>query len=150
MDHWLMCLFSWSLRIQRENLLYLLLLFLGKLGPVWRQLQSVVSPDLRRSVCWACGEGGLCLHKLHTARIQQSRIKTKKSCWRMSRFTADAAALKCTPELCVSCGFSPLPSGLPSVNMVLLLFPPELLKTSVTVLFLFCFFLTWLGFQPVN
>lgn len=33
-----------------------------------------------------------------------------------------ATALKCTPELCVPCGSSPLPSGLSLVNMVLSLF----------------------------
>lgn len=58
----------------------------GKLGPVRRQLQSVVPPGLCGSVCRASREGGVYLHKLHTARLQQRRMKTKMWLWRISSF----------------------------------------------------------------
>lgn len=64
-----------------------------------------------------------------------------KSDFEGSAVLSRAAAFKCTPELCVLCGFSPLPSGLPFVNMVLFTVFPELQKTSVTV------FATWLFFS---
>lgn len=80
----------------------------GKLGPVWRQLQPVVPSGLCWSVCWASREGGLCLHKLHTAELQKRRMKTKMWLWRISSFVA--AALKCTPELCVPCAPPPTPT----------------------------------------
>ena len=79
----------------------------------------MVPPDLCRTVCWASREGGLYLHKLHTARLRPRRVKTKKWLWRISSFCCEPQHLTCTPELCVPCGFSPLPSGLPLVNMVL-------------------------------
>ncbi len=57
-----------------------------------------------------------------------------KSDFEGSAVLLQAAALECTPELCVPCGFSPLPSGLPLVNMVLFtVFFPDLQKTSVSV-----------------
>lgn len=111
--------------------------FIGELGPMWWQLQSVVPPGLCRTVCWASRERGLYLHKLHTARLWQSRMKTKIWHWRISSFL-QATALKCTSEL--PCGFSPLPSGLSLVNMVLSLFFQTYKKLQSLFLSHGCFF----------
>lgn len=67
--------------------------FSGKLGPVWRQLQSVVPPDLCRTVGRAGREGGLYLHKLHTARLRPRKMKTKKWLFEGSAVLLPAAAL---------------------------------------------------------
>lgn len=89
MINWLLLLSTCDLTCTSENAVFNLIsrpFISGKLGSVWRQLQSVVPPGLCGTVGWACREGGLHLHKLHTARLQPRRIETKKSRWRMSRF----------------------------------------------------------------
>lgn len=115
--------------------------FSGKLGPMWRQLQSVVPPDLCGTVCRASRERGLCLHKLHTARLRQ-RMRTKKRLWRISSSVAGRSTLRAHLNS-VPCGF-PFTFWLAlSEHGAIYLFP-ELQKTSVTV------FVMWLVFQPIN
>lgn len=128
---------------------FLSLSFSGKLGPMWWQLQSVVSPDLRGIVCWSGRGGGLYLHKLYTARLRQGRVKTKNLILKDQQFC-------CKPQLSSAyLNFAPCGSHfyLPACPWWLWCyfhFPQDcfifshLQHTSVTLLFL------WLVSQPIN
>lgn len=107
----------------------------GELGPMWWQLQSVVPPGLCRRVRWASREGGLCLHKLHTARLWQREMKTKRPLWRISSFCRGPQHLSASMNF-VPCGF-PFTS---LVKMVLFTF----FQSNKRLLSLFLSW--WLGF----
>lgn len=107
----------------------------------------MVPPGLRGAVCWTSREGGLCLHKLHTAWLRQRRIKKSL---KDQQFYFSATHFSAHLNSVLPCGFSRLPSSLSLVNMVLSLFFPDLQKT-LTVFFLFFFILSgWPFSQSTN
>lgn len=97
----------------------------------------MVPPGLRGAVCWTSREGGLYLHKLHTAWLRQRRIKKSL---KDPQFYFSATHFSAHLNSVLPCGFSRLPSSLSLVNMVLSLFFPDLQKTLTVLFFCFVFF----------
>lgn len=97
----------------------------------------MVPPGLRGAVCWTSREGGLYLHKLHTARLRQRGIRKSL---KDQQFYFSATHFSAHLNSVLPCGFSRLPSSLSFSEHGAITVFSRLTKNSHCFIFIFIFY----------